>query len=314
MKILVLNAGSSSIKYQLFDFPEKRVLVTGLVERIGEPKGQIKQKFHDSKDTIREHIEASNHQTALEKVASLLLDGEKPTIRNPEEIQAVGHRVVHGGEKFSAPTLIDSQDLLDELQKLSYLAPLHNPANIMGIQVSMQVFPNAKQVAVFDTAFHQSLPPHVYRYAVPNALYTNNGVRAYGFHGTSHQYVAREGALFLGINPAKFNAITIHLGNGCSITAIKEGKSIDTSMGLTPMGGLVMGSRPGDFDPSLILFLKTHLKMNTEEIDNLLNRKSGLKGLTGENDLREILIRYEDNDPEAQLAIHMYIYRIKKYI
>lgn len=314
MKVLVLNAGSSSLKYQLFELPEKRVLVSGLIERIGESISRLKHKIHASGDSINQEIKVVDHQVALEQVASLLLTGKKAVVENAKEIQAVGHRVVHGGEKFSTPTLINSEEMLNELRKLSYLAPLHNPANIIGIEVSMRVFPGAKQVAVFDTAFHQTLPDYVYRYAVPNELYTEHGFRAYGFHGTSHQYVAREGAQFLGIDPAQFNAISIHLGNGCSMTAIKEGKSVDTSMGLTPIGGLIMGSRPGDFDPSLILFLEKTLKMDLNEVDNLLNKKSGLKGLTGENDLREVLDRYSKNDPMAQLAVHMYIYRIRKYI
>ncbi len=314
MKILVLNAGSSSLKYQLFEFPEKKVLVSGLIERIGEPKGRIAHCLSQVVDTIVLEIAIPNHHIALEKIATLLLEGEKAVVNNPQEILAVGHRVVHGGEKFSAPTLIDSEEILEDLRKLSYLAPLHNPANITGIEVARKVFPSAKQVAVFDTAFHQTLPDYVYRYALPNELYTEHGLRAYGFHGTSHQYVSRKGAQFLGIEPSQFNTISIHLGNGCSMTAVKNGKSIDTSMGLTPMGGLIMGTRPGDFDPSLILFLGRTLKMGLDDVDTLLNKKSGLKGLTGDNDLREILDRYNNNDVEAQLAIQMYIYRIRKYI
>ncbi|MEM9857537.1 MAG: acetate kinase [Bacteroidota bacterium] len=311
MKILVLNAGSSSLKYQLFSFPEKRVLVSGLVERIGETESQIKHKTAASKGTIIEVVTISDHQAALERVATSLLNG---VVDDPNEIRAVGHRVVHGGEKFSIPTVIESEDMLSELQALSYLAPLHNPANITGIGVSMKVFPQAKQVAVFDTAFHQTIPSHAFRYAIPNELYDQHGLRVYGFHGTSHQYVSRAAAQFLGISTEKFNAISIHLGNGCSMTAVQDGKSIDTSMGLTPMGGLIMGSRPGDFDPSIIFFLANNLKMSLKEVDTLLNKKSGFKGLTGENDLREILARYDDGDSQARLAIQMYIYKIKKYI
>ena len=302
------------MKYQLFEFPEKTVLVSGLIEKIGEPIGRVKHTLHESGGAIIQEMAVSDHQVALENIALLLLEGEKAVVKNPEEIQAVGHRVVHGGEKFSAPTLIDSEEMLNDLRKLSYLAPLHNPANITGIEVAKKVFPNARQVAVFDTAFHQTLPDYVYRYAVPNELYTEHGFRAYGFHGTSHQFVTREGARFLGLDPTQFNAISIHLGNGCSMTAIQNGKSVDTSMGLTPLGGLIMGSRPGDFDPSLILFLGKTLKMDFDQIDDLLNKKSGLKGLTGDNDLREIISRYHNNDTEAQLAIQMYIYRIRKYI
>ncbi|TRX60603.1 acetate kinase [Fulvivirga sp. M361] len=316
MKVLVLNAGSSSLKYQLFQLPEKQVLASGSVERIGESKSGIKHKVYQSGSAsgkITLEVEIPDHKVGLEKIARLLLHGNTSVIKDQEEIEVVGHRVVHGAEKFSRPTLVDA-GVLDELRKLSYLAPLHNPANITGIEVSMQVFKKAQQVAVFDTAFHQTLPSHVYRYAVPNELYTKHGFRAYGFHGTSHRYVSREAASFLGIDNDSFNAISIHLGNGCSMTAVKEGKSIDTSMGLTPMGGLMMGTRPGDFDPSLILFLGHALKMNFDEVDKLLNKNSGLKGITGENDLREVIKQYEENDPQAQLAIHMYIYRIRKYI
>ena len=201
-----------------------------------------------------------------------------------------------------------------ELQQLSFLAPLHNPANLKGIEVARKVFPTAKQVAVFDTAFHQSMPPRAFRYAISRSFYEENGLRAYGFHGTSHQYVSREAASLLNIDLQAFNAITIHLGNGCSMAAISGGKSIDTSMGLTPLGGLIMGTRSGDLDPSLILFLSKTLNLEPDEIDNILNKESGLKGLTGENDLRSIIARYENGDPAATLAIDMYVYRIKKYI
>lgn len=314
MKILVINSGSSSLKFQLFKFPGEEVIASGLIERIGETESAIRLKAvnHDAQLHIADQI--PNHKAALEQLAHLLLDGQQPIIDNPNDIHAVGHRVVHGGEKFSTPMVIDHPDLINELKKLSVLAPLHNPSNIIGLEVASEVFPSAMQVAVFDTAFHQTLPEHAYRYAIPNGLYRNHGFRAYGFHGTSHQYVSRAAAHHLGIDQKAFNGITVHLGNGCSMTAIKNGQSIDTSMGLTPMGGLMMGSRPGDFDPSLILFLGDQLKMSFSEIDTLLNKQSGLKGLTGVNDLREIVSRYEKGDLEAQLAIHMYVYRIRKYI
>ncbi len=316
MKILVLNAGSSSIKYQLFEMPEKNVLLAGSVEKIGEASSLVNHKIYQQDGTEKKHEEngvISGHSDALKRIFSLLLDAEWGVIREAKEISAVGHRVVHGGEKFSKPTLLSSE-VLEELRKISYLAPLHNPANIRGIEVALEIFPDSVQVAVFDTAFHQSMPDYAFRYAIPERFYRENGLRAYGFHGTSHQYVSREAARFLSIDESRFNAISVHLGNGCSITAISNGISVDTSMGLTPLGGLIMGTRSGDIDPSLILFLEKHLNMTPEQVDKLLNKESGLKGLAGSNDLREVIDRYQHQDPAAQLAVEMYVYRIKKYI
>lgn len=316
MKILVLNAGSSSLKYQLFELPDKRALASGLIEKIGEQHSTINYTIHRTEtdeETLKLQEKIPDHRKALEKLAELLLDKKFAVVQHQNEIKMVGHRVVHGGERFSQPTVID-EDTLQVLRDLSYLAPLHNPANILGIEVAMKVFEEAKQVAVFDTAFHQSMPDYAYRYAIPNELYKEHGIRAYGFHGSSHQFVSREAASFLGFELAKFNAITIHLGNGCSMTAVKEGKSVDTSMGLTPLAGLIMGTRSGDIDPAMVLFMAHSLNMELSEIDAILNRKSGLKGLTGDNDLRGIISRYEENDPEARLAIEMYVYRIRKYI
>ena len=316
MKILVLNAGSSSIKYQLFSMPSKVVLSAGVVEKIGEGMGSVRHevfKTDQQVEEVRSQEEIPDHQSGLKKIAGLLLDPQTGAIQNGDEIAAVGHRVVHGGEKFGRPALVDDK-MFFELQQLSFLAPLHNPANLRGIEVARKVFPTAKQVAVFDTAFHQSMPPRAFRYAISRSFYEENGLRAYGFHGTSHQYVSREAASLLNIDLQAFNAITIHLGNGCSMAAISGGKSIDTSMGLTPLGGLIMGTRSGDLDPSLILFLSKTLNLEPDEIDNILNKESGLKGLTGENDLRSIIARYENGDPAAALAIDMYVYRIRKYI
>lgn len=296
--------------------PAREVLAAGIVERIGEETGSIRHKVYTAGEHLQEVQQnevVPNHQTGLEKIADLLLHPRFRAIESAGEIAAVGHRVVHGGERFSQPALVDDEMLI-QLHRLSFLAPLHNPANLKGIEVARKVFPDARQVAVFDTAFHQSMPAHAFRYAIPQSFYEENGLRAYGFHGTSHQYVSREAASFLNIDLSAFNAITVHLGNGCSMAAIKGGKSVDTSMGLTPLGGLMMGTRSGDIDPSLILFLGKTLHMKLSEIDGMLNKESGLKGLTGDNDLRSIITRYESKDPAATLAVEMYVYRIRKYI
>ena len=313
---MVLNAGSSSIKYQLFQMPDKHVLASGLVEKIGEEQGAITHRIHrgdGSKEKYQESPVIPDHVVGLKRIVALLMDDRWDSIKEPSEVAAVGHRVVHGGEKFSEPAVV-TQEVLEELKRLSYLAPLHNPPNIKGIEIAADIFPDSLQVAVFDTAFHQTMPDHAYRFAIPEVYYIEKGLRAYGFHGTSHQFVSRAAAEFLSIEVTDFNAISIHLGNGCSMTAIEKGKSVDTSMGLTPLGGLIMGTRSGDIDPSLILFMSKHLNMSTDEIDKLLNKESGLKGLAGNNDLRDVIDRYEKGDSAAKLAVSMYVYRIKKFI
>jgi acetate kinase len=312
MKILVLNSGSSSLKYKLFLFPEQKVLATGLIERIGERQGRVTHKVQADSHEISYDKPISAHEEALSIVGEFILHGAN-LLEDLNELKAVGHRVVHGGEFFSSPTLITPKEI-EILNGISYLAPLHNPSNLKGIEVSMKIFPKAKQIAVFDTAFHQTLPEYAYRYALPNELYEKHGLRAYGFHGTSHQFVSRTARRYLMKEGDDFNCISIHLGNGCSITAIRNGESVDHSMGLTPLGGLVMGSRPGDFDPSLILFMQKQLEMSIADIEVLLNKNSGLQGLSGENDMRELLQRYHNGDEKAILAISMYCYRIKKYI
>jgi acetate kinase len=246
-------------------------------------------------------------------MVDLLMDEEIGVIDTPSEIAAIGHRVVHGGERFSQPIIIN-QEVVDTIRSLIPLAPLHNPANLTGIEVAQELFPSAVQAAVFDTAFHQTMPAKAYRYAVPNNLYEEHGVRVYGFHGTSHLYVTKKAAEYLGKALHETNLITVHLGNGCSITAVKGGKSIDTSMGFSPLAGLIMGTRSGDVDPSLPYFMGTALDMSFAEIDRLLNKQSGMLGLTGQNDLREIEDRYMNGDSQARLALEMYAYRIKKYI
>lgn len=316
MKVLVLNTGSSSIKFQLFEMPDGRVLARGAVERIGEEMGHITYQGgvdYQEATQLNYDVAIADHSEGLDEIIKVLLDQEHGPINSTDDIQAVGHRIVHGGDKFTLPTIIEST-VFDELKKISYLAPLHNPAGMIGIAVAQETFKGARQVAVFDTAFHQTIPDFAYRYAIPESLYQQHGLRAYGFHGTSHQYVVKAGATFLHRPLESFNAITIHLGNGCSMAAIRNGQCIDTSMGLTPLGGLMMGTRSGDIDPSLLLFLGEHLDMSFKEIDQLLNKESGLKGLTGTNDLRSVLDKYHQNDPHAILAIEMYVYRIKKYI
>jgi acetate kinase len=313
MKILVLNTGSSSIKFQLFDMPAQKVLGAGLVEKIGEESGAVSYHRISGGLEIKLEINIADHEQGLSEIVRLLLDKEKGVVISTEEIKAVGHRVVHGGDKFTQPTVI-KEDILDQLKSISYLAPLHNPAGIKGIEVAIDSFTSARQVAIFDTAFHQTMPDCAYRFAIPDSLYEEHGLRAYGFHGTSHQYVMRTAAHFKSRPLDQFNAITIHLGNGCSMAAIRAGKCVDTSMGLTPLGGLMMGTRSGDIDPSVLLFLSDHLGMSTKAIDKLLNKESGLKGLTGTNDLRAVLSKYEAGDEHAKLAIAMYVYRIRKYI
>jgi acetate kinase len=315
MKILVINSGSSSIKYQLFGGEKMIPMASGLVEKIGEPSSRIKHSaiaIPQSTTRTLDDLQIPDHRTGLTYMVDLLMDNEIGVITSPEEITAVGHRVVHGGERFSQPTII-TQEVVETIETLIPLAPLHNPANLTGIQVAQELFPSATQVAVFDTAFHQTMPAAAYRYAVPNQLYEEHGVRVYGFHGTSHLYVTKQAIAYLGKAPGETNLITAHLGNGCSITAVKGGQSIDTSMGFSPLAGLIMGTRSGDVDPALPYFLGTALGMSFADIDRLLNKQSGMLGLTGQNDLREIEERQMNGDPQAQLALEMYAYRIKKY-
>lgn len=294
----------------------RSVLNAGLVEKIGESQGMIRhQRFFEDGSHKEKSLEQSidDHRQGLEKVSQLLQDSEVGAIDNPADIIAVGHRVVHGGDRFSKATII-TDEVKQVIEKFVPLAPLHNPPNLEGIAVAEEVFPNAKQVAVFDTAFHQSMPAEAYRYAIPDRLYQDNKLRAYGMHGTSHQYVSKQAERYLGLNKDSLNAITIHLGNGCSMAAIKNGKSIDTSMGLSPLPGLIMGTRSGDIDPAVIFYLANNLDMSVKEIDQLLNKESGLKGIAGNNDMRSIVSRVEQQDAQARLAIDMYCYRIKKFI
>ncbi len=285
--ILVLNSGSSSIKYKLFSSTDNLFVFGGIIEEVKD--------FHQAFDNI---------------FHTLLNNGY---IKNIEDIKAYGHRVVHGGEKFKQPVIIDD-DVIKEIEKLIPLAPLHNPSNLHGIKTVKLKAPKAIQVAVFDTAFHQTMPKEAYIYAIPYELYEKYGIRRYGFHGTSHNYVAKQAALFLNKSLEDLNLITIHLGNGDSITAIKNGKSIDTSMGFTPLEGLMMGTRSGDIDPEIILYLEKQIGMSADEIDIILNKKSGFKGICNNSDLREIVINANNGDEHSKLAIQMFALRVKKYI
>ncbi len=313
MRILVLNAGSSSIKYELFEMTGREALASGLVERIGEAQGQLTQRHRAGarfQETRREGAVA-DHREGFAWIGEAL--NGAGVVSSPDELSGVGHRVVHGGEAFKAPALIDVR-VVEQIREQIPLAPLHNPANLVGIEVAMAGLPDLPHVAVFDTAFHHSMPPHAYHYALPHEMYEAHQVRRYGFHGTSHGFVAKQAARYLGRPLHTLNLITLHLGNGASAAAIQNGRSVDTSMGLTPLEGLVMGTRCGDLDPAIVFYLARVTGQENDALDSLLNRESGLRGLCGVNDMREIIHRAADGDERAALAIDMYAYRIKKYI
>jgi len=309
MKVLVINSGSSSIKYQLFKMPKEEVICSGLVERIGSNNAEIHYKSSINK--IDEVLDIPNHKIGLEKIVTLLLDTKVGVLKSTSEIEAVGHRVVHGGSTFSKTTVI-TQQVKGKIKTLFSLAPQHNPANYEGIIVAEKMFPNAKQIAVFDTAFHQTIPVEAYKYAIPNKFLDENKIRKYGFHGTSHKYVSEKTIEYLGIDTSKI--ITIHLGNGCSMTAVKNGKSIDTTLGFGPVTGLVMGSRSGDIDHAIIFYLVDSLGYNLDNVNSMLQKESGMLGLTGYSDLRDIEAEAEKGNKECQLALDMSAYRIKQYI
>ncbi|MDX1808192.1 MAG: acetate kinase [Sulfurospirillaceae bacterium] len=314
MKILVLNSGSSSIKFQLFEMLQNKSLATGIVEQIGESTAHAEIKFKDlsGKDIeIQEDRVIANHKEGLDVVNSLLIMTE--LIDSLSSLDGIGHRVVHGGVNLSKPVIIDEY-VISEIKRLIPLAPLHNPAHLDGIISALEHCPKVPQVAVFDTAFHSTIPQHAYMYALPYEVYIENRVRRYGFHGTSHHYVAKEAAKFLNIDYDKLNAITLHLGNGASMSAIKNGKSVDTTMGLTPLEGLIMGTRCGDIDPAILPYLSRMKDMSIGELDNMLNKESGLKGICGNNDMRTVGEMAESGDERAKLALDMFNYRIKKYI
>jgi acetate kinase len=294
------------------------VLASGVAEKIGEPLGNLTHEISnasaagESKKTVFKG-KIDNHQKAFVQIADLLVNPEDGVINDKSAVAAVGHRVVHGGEAFHSTTLIDD-DVMAAIEENIPLAPLHNPPNLTGIQVARSIFPDAAQVAVFDTAFHQTLPAKAFMYPLPFWLYQKERVRRYGFHGTSHHYVAEKCANYLKRSLFSLNLITVHLGNGASIAAIKKGRCVDTSMGMTPLEGLVMGTRCGDIDPAIPFFLANHLKMSFKDIDRLLNKKSGLLGLCGTNDMREVIEKKQAGDEKAALALEVYCYRIKKYV
>lgn len=314
MKVLVLNCGSSSLKYQLIDMTDESVLCKGLVERIGIEGSVLK---HEKDGLDGKHVveaEMKDHKGAINHVLAALTDANVGAVKDMNEIEAVGHRIVHGGEKF-AKSVVVTEDVLNSIKEVSDLAPLHNPANLMGIDAVTSILPNVKQVAVFDTAFHQTMPEKSYLYGLPHELYSKYGVRRYGFHGTSHMYVSQKAAEMLGKAPEDLKVITCHLGNGASIAAVKNGKVVDTSMGLTPLEGLIMGTRCGDIDPAIIPFIMKKEGMSAEEVDTMMNKKSGVYGMTGiSSDFRDIEDAANNGDKKAINALDAYIQRVKKYI
>lgn len=313
MKILVLNCGSSSIKYALYDMDSKTVMTSGGAERVGldgafvkvkMPNGEKKQIMHD----IPEHTEG------VKFIFSLLTDPEIGVIKDLKEIDAVGHRMVHGGEKFNKSVVL-TDEVLEVFEACSDLAPLHNPANLKGVKAVSELMPGLPQVGVFDTAFHQTMPQYAYMYAIPYELYEKYGIRRYGFHGTSHRYVSKRVCDFLSVKPEEKRIITCHIGNGGSVAAVKFGKCMDTSMGLTPLEGVMMGTRSGDIDGGAVSFIQKKLGLDADGISNLLNKKSGVLGITGiSSDMREVDAAAAEGDEKARLALQMYNYRIKKYV
>lgn len=314
MKILVLNCGSSSVKYKLIDTDGEKVLAEGGVEKIGLPDGFLKYKDMTTGEKKTLQLGEVNHSGAIKAILDNLTDKVNGVIENFSDIDAVGHRVVHGAEKFSKSVVIDKE--VKDMIKLCYdLAPLHNPANMTGIEAIEEVLPDVPQVAVFDTAFHQTMPPKSFLYALPYKFYKEDGVRRYGFHGTSHRYVSQRAGEFLGVDITTKKIITCHIGNGGSITAVDKGKSVDTSMGLTPTEGLIMGTRVGDVDPGVLTYLMIKHNMNVNQLQKIINKESGMQGITEvSSDMREIGDAIEKGDQRAKLAFEMYAQRILKYI
>lgn len=313
MNILVINAGSSSVKYQLYDMATEDVLAKGRVERIGMESSILTHEV-DNQPEVREVSEILDHTTAIKKVLDMLTHRKFGVLRNIQDIQAVGHRVVHGGESFSESVLIDQQVKL-EIRRLFDLAPLHNPAHMMGIAAVEANLPDVPQTVVFDTAFHQSMPKMTYMYAIPTVLYRKHKIRKYGFHGTSHDYVSKRAAEYLGRPLEELKLVSCHIGNGASCTAILNGKSFDTSMGMTPLEGLMMGTRSGDLDPAVVPFTINKEDLTLNEVNSMLNKHSGLLAISGiSSDMREIVDAMNEGDAQAKLAFDMYAYRIRKYI
>ncbi len=312
MLVLVINCGSSSVKYQLFDMARQEVLAKGLLEKIGQPGSVLQHERNSEKFSIEKVI--ANHNEALALILQTLVDSTFGVIKDISEINAVGHRVVHGGEEFVESSLI-TDHVIDAIERFSDLAPLHNPPNLIGIRAARSVLACVPHVAVFDTAFHQTIPSHAFTYALPYEYYQQFRLRRYGFHGTSHRYVTMMAARMLNRPLDETNVITCHLGNGCSITAVAGGRSIDTSMGFTPLEGVVMGTRCGDIDPAITFFLADKLNASLSDINNIYNKKSGLIGISGvSNDMREVRKAAEAGNVRARLAIEVFAYRVRKYI
>lgn len=313
MKVLVLNCGSSSIKYKLYDMNGQKELASGGIEKIGLPDSFLKFTLSDgSKQVITQEIK--EHTAGIELILKTLTDAKYGAIKSLDQIDAVGHRVVHGGDKFCSSVVIN-QEVIDKIEECVDLAPLHNPANLKGIYAIQKILPKVPQVAVFDTSFHQTMPSYAYMYALSYDYYEKYGVRRYGFHGTSHRYVAKRGCEFLGLDLENSRIITAHIGNGGSITAIKNGKSIDTSMGMTPVEGLMMGSRSGNIDLGVLTYLMDKENLSTQQINDIINKKSGLVGVSGvSSDMRDIENAIEQGNERARLAMDMYFYYILKYI
>ncbi|MBD3276138.1 MAG: acetate/propionate family kinase [Candidatus Marinimicrobia bacterium] len=313
MKILVLNCGSSSVKYQLFNMDDRTVLAKGQVDRIGMKGAVLSHTRHDG-HKIKMAGEIIDHQTAIEYILAILISNNHGVIEDRDEIDAVGHRVVHGGEKFKDSVLI-TKEVIDQLQEFIDLAPLHNPNNLKGINACHQLLKDVPMVAVFDTAFHATMPDYAYLYGLPYVLYKRYAIRRYGFHGTSHYYVSRRARDILEEEMENLKIITCHLGNGCSVTAIDGGRSIETSMGFTPVEGLLMGTRSGDVDPALVLHLMGKEELTLGDMNALLNKHSGLQGISGvSSDMREIMEAVDEGNERARIALDIFTYRLKKYI
>ncbi len=316
MNILVINAGSSSFKYQLIDMKDQRVLCAGLVERIGESMGRMVHKIapdSEKEEKISSERPFKNHVEGMKAVVAAITDPMKGVIKSKDEVHAIGHRVVMGGEAIKESVIID-ENIKKIIRDNFPLSPLHNPANMAGIEVAEELFPGVPNVGVFDTEFHQTMPQEAYIYPLPYEVYEEYRVRRYGFHGTSHRYVTRRAAEFLGKALDEVNLVTCHLGNGCSMSAVQNGRCIDTTMGTTPLDGLMMGTRSGSIDPAIVPFLIEKTGKSPAEIDTLMNKQSGLKGICGLNDMRDIHSACEKGDAKALLALNMFTYRIKKYI
>jgi acetate kinase len=317
MKVLVINCGSSSLKFKLYDLPADdtaSLMAEGLVEEIGREKSKFSYRDTRSPDKIVGDVVARDHTQAVAAMKDMLLDAEHGLFKDKIEVDACGHRVVHGRELFSNSALV-TPEVRRAIEDCIGIAPLHNPPNLAGIAACEKIFPGLPQVAVFDTAFHQTMPPHVYTYGLPKDQLDRNHVRKYGFHGTSHEYVARRCAELMKKDFAQIKMITCHLGNGSSITAVKNGQSFDTSMGLTPLEGLLMGTRTGDMDPAVVLYIMDKDKLSPQEMNTLLNSKSGIKGVSGiSNDMRQVIAKAKEGDARAKLALDMFDYRLVKYI